>query len=769
MSHRILALFLTALVGFTGAAAAVIGAPDDVPAATLLLPYFEVDPDPANVDGVNTLLTVRNADAAPVVARVTIWSNLSVPVTGFDIYLTGFDQQLINLRDVMVNGNLPVTGPSDILSPRGARSGPHYNFSGSCSTSPGQAPAYTNPALSVFLRNHIRDSLTGRPSAITGKCAGTLTEHMVGYVTVDAVNRCQLLFPNDVGYFAAGGQGVASNRNVLWGDWFLVDTANNFAHGDALVHIEASADDPRTSTPGSYTFYGRYTGGTAVDNRERLPARWNAPLDSLLDLTAGEPAELLVWRDSGRAVSAFTCGTTPAGFPLGASEVSAIDEEGLATPLATGTFPWEAQRVGLPDLGSWLRLDLDTSNGSLFDPAKQAHVIALGRSPILSTAMGAVQEAGTGVIGTADAAPGASLLLPYFEVDLANPMGVRTTLAVRNGSADPVLARVVLWTDLSVPTLGFDLYLPVYGSRIVDLQEIFTTGWLPSSGPAPLPDCTGLLPPAPLDPVTLAALGAAHTGASTQLFAGLCAGSSHGDAVARGYVTVDVMTRCTGALPGQPGYFGADGAAGFDNVLWGEYAMVEPEDNLAHGDALVHLQASTTDPLTSQPGRPTFYGRYVAWTAADHREALPQSWGVSARRGGAFSGGSRLLLWRDSGQAHQPFACSSLPGAFPLSQGMSLYFDEQGFDVPVPPLALGLEAQKRSVDWTGPSFGWLSLELGTRTGTFSQPPLQSYVTTLERAAGRFGLSINGVQLAPQVIFVDGFETGSSAGWSFSVP
>jgi hypothetical protein len=94
-------------------------------------------------------------------------------------------------------------------------------------------------------------------------------------------------------------------------------------------------------------------------------------------------------------------------------------------------------------------------------------------------------------------------------------------------------------------------------------------------------------------------------GGASDLFSGLCSAADHGDGVARGYLTVDVVSRCTDALPGDDGYFGDGGAAAFDNVLWGEYVLVEPANNLAHGDTLVHLQASTTDPLTSTPGLPT--------------------------------------------------------------------------------------------------------------------------------------------------------------------
>ena len=43
------------------------------------------------------------------------------------------------------------------------------------------------------------------------------------------------------------------------------------------------------------------------------------------------------------------------------------------------------------------------------------------------------------------------------------------------------------------------------------------------------------------------------------------------------------------------------------------------------------------------------------------------------------------------------------------------------------------------------------------------------MTVLEKAQGRFGLSINGVQLPPEVIFADGFESGGFVVWSSQVP
>src|SRR5579864_4712784 len=88
-------------------AAAVICTADAVPGATLLLPFFEVDL--GNPNGLTTLFAVNNASASAVLAHVVLWSDLSVPVLEFNVYLTGYDVQTVNLRDILVYGNLPQT------------------------------------------------------------------------------------------------------------------------------------------------------------------------------------------------------------------------------------------------------------------------------------------------------------------------------------------------------------------------------------------------------------------------------------------------------------------------------------------------------------------------------------------------------------------------------------------------------------------------------------------------------------------------------------
>jgi len=401
MSRAVLCLVLVGALALAAPMSAVICTIDSVPAATLLLPYFEVDLN--NPNGLTTLFSVNNASATAVLVHVVLWSDLSVPVLDFNIYLTGYDVQSVNLRDIIVNGNLPQTAsagqdPTDTISPKGSLS-QDINFA-SCNN---QLPP---PALPAVYIAHLEASLTGQPSSLlNGNCAGQAIGDNVarGYITMDTVNNCTLRFPGDVGYFAAGGTGDVTNQNVLWGDWFIVNTTENFAEGGDLVHIEADATNPATSTSGRYTFYGRYDAFTAVDNREPLATEFATRFLNGGPFSAG--TSLLVWRDSKVAQGSFTCpateGVRPPWYPLGQEGIVIFDEqEHPVTPTSvpvspqppsTGLipFPAETQRTqvggsALPvpyDFG-WLYLDLNTTVAAApglppIDPAAaQAYVIA---------------------------------------------------------------------------------------------------------------------------------------------------------------------------------------------------------------------------------------------------------------------------------------------------------------------------------------------------------------------------------------------------------
>ncbi len=129
--------------------------------------------------------------------------------------------------------------------------------------------------------------------------------------------------PADPAYFAAGGTGLASDANVLWGEYFFVNSASNKADSQTAVHIVADAD---VFSPGDYTFYGRYVGYDGRDDR--------APLSSLyyVRYLDGGPfsggTDLIVWRDNRDALATGrSCGTAPSWAPLGEFQMVAFDEE----------------------------------------------------------------------------------------------------------------------------------------------------------------------------------------------------------------------------------------------------------------------------------------------------------------------------------------------------------------------------------------------------------------------------------------------------------
>jgi len=341
MNRVVLSLVLVGALALAAPMSAVICTIDAVPAATLLLPYFEVDLN--NPNGLTTLFSVNNASATAILVHVVLWSDLSVPVLDFNIYLTGYDVQSVNLRDIIVNGNLPQTAsagqdPNDTISPKGIFS-QDINFA-SCN---GVLPP---PPLPSFFTAHLQAALTGQPSAVLkGLCAGqALGDNIArGYITMDTVNNCSLRFPGDAGYFAAGGTGDATNQNILWGDWFIVNSAQNFAEGSDLVHIEADATNPATSTSGRYTFYGRYDNFTAVDNREPLATTFAARYLNGGPFSAG--TSLLVWRDSKVNQGPFTCpatpGVRPCWYPLGQEGIVIFDEQ--EHPSVPQSFPFSPQ------------------------------------------------------------------------------------------------------------------------------------------------------------------------------------------------------------------------------------------------------------------------------------------------------------------------------------------------------------------------------------------------------------------------------------------
>lgn len=330
---------LVAVIGLLAspAAIAVIGTIDVAPAATLLIPYFEVDT--ANPNGVTTLIGIQNSSASAAVAYFTVWTDLGVPTQTFNVYLTGYDTQTVNLRDLFVQGFVPRTAdagndPGDSISPKGVLS-QDINFPGGGLDADdfgfgddGPAPDYEPPGDTPFLVSEYRTDLanahTGRASTgiylPAGRCAGLAYGDSIarGYVTIDSVNQQNALKPTNAdAYFP----GVLDFRNILFGDFMIVNPSMNFAEGDVAVHVEA-VPFGQPLTDGVYTFYGGIDAARARNRREALPTRFVTPWIA--------DSELITWRDGARPPSAtgYQCSSSLYGaFPMGVAGVRAFDSE----------------------------------------------------------------------------------------------------------------------------------------------------------------------------------------------------------------------------------------------------------------------------------------------------------------------------------------------------------------------------------------------------------------------------------------------------------
>jgi hypothetical protein len=400
-------------------AQAVLGTTDNVPAATLLFPYFEVDL--GNGQGVNTLIALQNSSASAGLVNVTLWTDLGIPTFSFNLYFTGFDTQTIDLRDVLVNGIIPITAsagqdfgdtssPNDGISNQGPFS-QDINFA-SCNFDPDDLGAGDDgplgpfmPPVSPFLPAaqiaDLQRALTGQSSTsgsfgiAAGMCSGTSHGDNVarGYVTVDDTLQCTTLNPHSAsGYFPVNS-GAVGVRNIWHGDIFYIRPALNLMEADIAVPIEATF----FPLPFANSFYGRMPGVnfTGSDRREPLASAWGATY-------LNGATDLLVWRDPAVDVVPFACGTPPATFPLHQTQAVAFDTEENPLTLSGALFPVAAQRtpVGPPPMSipnekaGWLFLNLNDGSNAPLGGIRQSWVSVLRNPeapPVMSTGWSGVQ------------------------------------------------------------------------------------------------------------------------------------------------------------------------------------------------------------------------------------------------------------------------------------------------------------------------------------------------------------------------------------------
>jgi len=314
-------------------------------------------------------------------------------------------------------------------------------------------------------------------------------------------------------------------------------------------------------------------------------------------------------------------------------------------------------------------------------------------------------------------APAATLLLPYFEVDVTAARTQNTLFTITNVSRLPQIAHVTLWTDWSFPVLDFNIYLTGYDVQGISMSDILNGAFIASNvGTGPTvaqtqptgvgslsagftanPNfagggasiaCTGL--PGPLNPTLVAAVRAAlTTGVYNPGGTAACpnaVGGTHANAI--GYVTIDVASNCSLALPTDPTYYAT--SILFDNVLIGDYQQLGPAPTGttaasfdAGGNAMVHIRAvpeggPAGTPLSgAQTNLPyTFYDRYTpaANRTLDRRQPLPALWAARYIQGGTGAFATNFKIWREGFGAGACGASLALNGSLTITE--IVRFDE---------------------------------------------------------------------------------------------
>jgi hypothetical protein len=284
---KLIALVALALLAVAGTGYAVTCAQDNVPAATLLVPYFRVggaglsgvSADIPDTSGADTIVSVTNVSSQNIFIHVTVWNKYSAPVFDFNIPLTGYDVVFWSMRSIL-NGHLNVNGltqkkyattSTTWQDPCGgwfnAVAGPNYGVpTGAYNTTIYDRFSAIDPndraaAISFYndsafqagsqVRQYIWSSLDESGDISNWATPGVAGAFVLdkdnyvcdsnkdqayagiagdfsGYVTIDVVNNCSLHNPNEPLYYendviATRGWGTAPGANVLIGDVIYKD------------------------------------------------------------------------------------------------------------------------------------------------------------------------------------------------------------------------------------------------------------------------------------------------------------------------------------------------------------------------------------------------------------------------------------------------------------------------------------------------------------------------------------------------------------------
>ena len=367
------------------------------PAATLLLPYFQVDV--AGTTGQTTLFTITNVTRYPQIAHVTLWTDWAYPVLTFNLVLTGYDVQAINLADVLIRGTVAPPGGTTSNTAPGVLSAAAGNLRSTldCANNPAVLPTSVRNAVLSALTIGVFNPGGGAPACST---VGSLHANAIGYATIDVVANCTNRMPSDPAYYTTD----LLFDNVLVGDYQQIGsspagagTSNAFdAAGNPMVHIRAMPEGGGAGvaipTGLSYTFYDRFTPSPTrtIDRRQPLPSTFAVRF--IQRGASGFATNLTIWREG---IDTGKCSTYLNNPYMSFAEIIRFDEHenvfvhvcspyqepqepcaqwlqptSLTNSVASSNASPYPPLVG-PDVGGWFYLNLN-NGGSLTYSVTQA-------------------------------------------------------------------------------------------------------------------------------------------------------------------------------------------------------------------------------------------------------------------------------------------------------------------------------------------------------------------------------------------------------------
>ncbi len=317
---KISVLVALALLVVAGTGYAVTCAQDNVPAATLLVPYFRVGGAGADFNagipdtsGTDTMVAVTNVSNIRIMTHVTVWNKYSKALLDFNVPMTPYDVYFFSVRAILnghlnvnpfINNNTGLTPNSGTKWVTGLK-GSNYDACAVAGNTPGNGFSngfvrflsplgsdataisnYQDPAFNASFKQALWTSLdesgditewnspagqyildaTNHGCDITQASPAATTGDLSGYITIDVANYCSIQFPDTTGYYdfgalATAGWGanteVSGGPNVLFGDVFYKDQALNTGNISGDPTV-ALEFDSRLAWP-ARTFYGRFT------------------------------------------------------------------------------------------------------------------------------------------------------------------------------------------------------------------------------------------------------------------------------------------------------------------------------------------------------------------------------------------------------------------------------------------------------------------------------------------------------------------------------